>query len=181
MKRKIIFAVLLVAVFFTGCKNEKSVDSLEVVQSEVVDNNFKVTLSVIAKKDDDFALFYTEDGTTNFIDTPIWQGVKGNDNTQEIKYILPNEVFPTQLRMDFGLKQDQEDIILKSVTLEYKSNKKVIAGPELITFFRADENKCTFDASTGVIKALEKDGMKQSPSLYPQEVVLGPELRKLAE
>jgi len=180
MKTRIILAILLVAVIFTGCKNDKSVDSLEVVTPEVVDNSFKVSLNVIVKKDDDFALFYTEDGTTNFTDAPIWQGVKGNEGTQEVKYTLPDGVFPTELRLDFGLKKDQEDITLKSVTLEYKGKKKVIVGADLITFFRADDNKCTFDPNTGVIKAIVKDGQKQSPSLYPQEANLKPEIEKLA-
>ena len=181
MKARIILSILLVSVFFTGCKNDKSVDSLEVVKPEVaVDNTFKVTLNVIVKKDDDFALFYTEDGTCDFKDTPIWQGVKGNENSQEIKYTLPNDVYPTQLRLDFGLKKDQEDITLRSVILEYKDKRKQISGAELITFVRADDSKCTFDPNTGLIKALVKNGEKQSPSLYPQEANLGPELKKLA-
>ena len=51
MKTRIILSILLVTVFFTGCKNDKSIDSLEVVKPEVVDNSFKVILKVIVKKD----------------------------------------------------------------------------------------------------------------------------------
>lgn len=181
MKTRIILSILLVSGFFTGCKNDKSVDSLEVVKPVVVDNTFKVTLNVIVKKDDDFALFFTQDGSTDFKDAPIWQGVKGSENPQQIKYILPQDVYPTQLRLDFGLKNDQEDVTLKSVLLEYKDKKREIIGTELINFFRPDDSKCTFDPTTGVIKALVKEGKKQSPSLYPQESQLGPEILKLAK
>ena len=181
MKTKIILSILWVTVFFTGCKNDKSVDSLDVVKPVVVDNSFKVTLNVIVKKDDDFSLFYTEDGSIDFKGEPMWTGVKGSENVQPVTYTLPQDVFPTELRLDFGMKKDQEDIILKSVVLEYKGKTRQIAGPELITFFRADENKCSFDPASGVIKAVVKDGVRQFPSLYPQEANLKPEIEKLAK
>jgi len=180
MKAKNILPILLVTVFFIGCKNDKSADNSAVEKPEVVDNSFKVTVNVIVKKDDDFALFYTEDGSTDFKEEPIWQGVKGNENEQQIKYSLPQDVFPTELRLDFGLKKDQEDIVLKSLVLEYQGKTKLIAGPELGKYFRADENKCSFDPNTGIIKAVVKNGEKQSPSLYPHETVLKPEIQKLA-
>lgn len=184
MKSK--FSLLFCSFFFTilfGCKNETPIDNLEVIspKSEKFDVDlFKITLNVVVKKDDDFAIFYTTDGSTDFKIAPIWHAVKGNSDAQEIKIELPNNIFPTQLRMDFGLKQDQEDVVLKSVILEYKDKKREISGLEIANFFRADENKCTFDRNTGIIKAVVKDGKKESPSLYPQESFLGPELKKLA-
>jgi hypothetical protein len=182
MRTKFIITTLVLLGIFTSCKNEKSVDSLEVVQPEVtVDNSFKVTLGVVVKKDDDFSLFYTEDGSANFKGEPIWQGVKGNEMVQQVVYTLPDGVFPTQLRMDFGMNKEQEDIILKSVVLEYKGNKREFIGVNLIDFFRADENKCTFDPSTGLIKAKVVDGVRQFPSLYPHEANLKPEIEKLAK
>ena len=50
----------------------------------------------------------------------------------------------------------------------------------MANFFRPDDSKCTFDASSGLIKALVKNGEKQCPSLYPQETLLKPEIEKLA-
>lgn len=180
MKARIILSIVLASTFFLSCKNDKSTDSLDAVKPEevTVDNVFRVSLNVIVKKDDDFALFYTEDGSINFQDKPIWQGVKGSENSQEVKFALADGVYPTQLRLDFGLKKDQEDIILKSVTFEYRGNKRVIAGSEIINFFRADGNKCTFDPATGLIKGIVKNGEKQCASMYPQEANLGPELKK---
>ncbi|OYU85523.1 MAG: hypothetical protein CFE24_01060 [Flavobacterium sp. BFFFF2] len=179
--KSILFSVFIIAMLFVGCKNEKSVDDLNVVKSEAVDNSFKVTVNVIAKKDDDFSLFYSEDGTTNFSAKPIWQKVKGNDVEQSLVYTLPEEVYPTELRLDFGLNKVQEDIVLKGLVLEYKGKTKLIAGPELGKYFRADQNKCTFDPATGVIKALVTNGERQGPSLYPHETVLKPEMEKLAK
>ncbi len=181
MKNKLLLVLLsCFFTFFYSCKNETPIDELELVKPEAAKaslNFFKVTLNVVVKKDDDFALFYTTDGTTDFKIAPIWQEVKGSSDVQEIKYNLPQNILPTQLRLDFGLKQNQEDITLKSVVLEYKDKKREILGQELAVFFRADPSKCNFDGST--IKAVVKDGVKESPSLYPQESFLGPELKKL--
>lgn len=180
MKAKIVLVLALVSTFFIGCKNEKSVDSLEVVQQEVLDDKFKVTLDVIVKKDDNLSLYYTEDGSIDFSKiAPIWIGVKGSEGTQKVVFTFPKEVKPTQLRIDFGMNEEQPDIVLENVTLEYMGQSRVIGRPELVSFFRADDSKCTFDHVTGVIKALIKDGKRQYPSLYPHETILSPEIDKL--
>ncbi|MBD3581585.1 hypothetical protein [Flavobacterium selenitireducens] len=181
MKTRIAIAAVMAIALFTSCKDEKSVESLEVKKSEVTNENFKVTLNVIAKKDDTFSLFYTEDGTSDFKAEPIWVGVKGSDAEQQVLYSLPADVYPTQLRIDLGMNKDQQDITLKNIGLEYQGGKRVIAGAEMGNFFRADDSKCTFNPATGEIKALVKDGARQNPSLYPHEANLGPELQKLAK
>lgn len=182
MKTRIILSILLVTVFFTGCKNDKSVDSLEVVTSEVVDNSFKIVLKAIVKKDDDIALYYTEDGTTNFYDVkPIWQGVKGSENEQEISYTLPADAYPTQIRFDLGLKKDQEDITIKGVKMTYLGKTFEAYGQKFWLFFRDDKNQCNADNNTGIVTAVVKDGERKMPSICPQQDVLGPELLKLGK
>lgn len=182
MKTRIILPILLVTVFFTACKNDKSVDSLDVVKPEVVDNSFKIVLKAIVKKDDDIALYYTEDGTTNFFDVkPIWQGVKGSENEQEITYTLPADAYPTQIRFDLGLKKDQEDITVKGVKMTYKGKTFEAYGQKFWLFFRDDKNQCNANINTGVVTAVVKDGERKMPSICPQQDVLGPELVKLGK
>jgi len=181
MKSKIIAIIAVLSIFIIGCKNEKSLDSLEVIQpEEVIETNFKVTLDVIVKKDDDLSLFYTEDGSIDFSKiAPIWVGVKGSETSQKVVFNLPEGVKPTQFRIDFGMNEAQEDIVFESITMDYIGKSRVIGRPELVSFFRADDSKCTFDHVTGVIKALVKDGKRQYPSLYPHETMLLPEIEKL--
>lgn len=181
MKTRIIALVLVVASTLFSCKNDKAETNKEAAVAETPNNQFKFTLNVIAKSEDDFCLLYTQDGSTNFKDEVVWQHVKGNPNEQQVVFVLPADTYPTQLRFDLGIKKEQEDIILKSVVCEYKGKKKEIYGSELGLLFRPDESKCTFDPTTGVIKAIVKDGLKQIPSMYPQETNLGPVLKKLAE
>ncbi len=182
MKTRIILSILFVATVFTGCKNDKSVDSLEVVKPEVVDNSFKVALRVIVKKDDDFALYFTEDGSTNFYSVkPMWQGVKGSENEQEVVYTLPEDVYPTQIRFDLGLKKDQEDITVKGVKMTYQGKTFEAYGPKFWLFFRDDLNQCKADINTGLVKAAVENGERKVPSICPQQDILGPELIKLVK
>lgn len=179
MKTKLITILLLITTIF-GCKDEKSVDNLEIVKPDVIDNSFKLTLDVIVKENDDFSLFYTEDGSTDFTKIePIWISVKGSESSQKVIYSLPEDVIPTQLRLDFGINKNQKDIVLNNVSMNYKGKTKTIGCPNLVSFFRADDSKCTFDHVTGKIVAKIVDGKRQYPSLYPHETVLQPEIEKL--
>lgn len=180
MRNRILLVFILMSAIFVGCKNEKSLDQLDVVTPEVKDNIFKVTVDAIVKKDDDFSLYYTDGSGPDFKE-PIWMGVKGNEASQKVTFVIPDENFPSELRLDFGMKKDQDDVVLKSVLLEYNGKKREIIGAELGTYFRADDNKCTFDPVTGIIKAIVKNGERQNPSLYPQENILKAEIEKLAK
>lgn len=180
MKTKFIAVLVLLTVFISGCKDGKSVDNLEIKKPEVIDNSFKVILDVIVKENDDFSLFYTEDGSTDFTKIkPIYMSVKGSETSQKVLYSLPEDVIPTQLRLDFGINKNQKDIVLNSVTMDYKGKTRTIGCPELVSFFRADDSKCTFDPITGKIVAKIVDGKRLYPSLYPHETVLQPEIEKL--
>lgn len=170
MKAKSIL-LLLFTISFLGCKNDKN-------GSDTSQKSFKVTLKFVAKSEDDFCLLYTTDGSSNFGDKVVWEHIKGSNYEQEAVFNLPAGAVPTQLRFDFGINKNQEDIVLKQMTFEYNAKKKEIRGEELRLLFRPDDSKCTFDGPTGVIKAIMKDGQKQIPSIYPQEANLGPVLKK---
>jgi len=184
MKFKSLFFLFLSVIVATGCKKESDnttkEEGVKPATEEVVANTFKFTVNAVVKKDDDFCLLFTEDGSLNFNDKAVWKGVKGSENEQAIEFVLPNEAFPTQLRLDLGMGSDQDDITIKSIKMEYGKNVRELKGAEMGIFFRADASKCTFDPVTGVVKALVKDGKKQNSSLYPNEAVLTAELPKLA-
>lgn len=182
MKTKVIALLVLFTTLLVGCKKEKAVDDLDVVKSEVVDNDFKVVLEVVAKKKDDFALLYTVDGSINFYTIPVvWQGVPASDAPQEIAFVVPGQVVPTQLRFDLGMKQDQPDIVIKSVKLLYKGKTFKAEGIDVFKYFRADENQCKVDIPTGTVVANMEDGKRKTPSLYPIEAELGKQIANLAK
>ncbi len=180
MKAKIGMLLLLMTVF-AGCKNEKSVDELEVATPEV-DETFKVVVSVVAKADDTFSLFYTEDGSTDFSKIPaLWMAFKGSETVQDITYTLPEDVLPTQIRLDFGMSDKQQDIVMKEVKFLYMGREFKIPVNMFFVYFDPDVSKTIYDKQTGVIKAVVKDGVRQSPSFYPNTKPLGEELEKLVK
>jgi hypothetical protein len=173
MKTKISLGLILLASIFSGCKDGKSVDDLKVVKPEA-DPNFIVTIDVIAKKNDDFALYYTVDGSINFFSIPpVWQGFKGSESIQQITFVVPEQTFPTQIRLDFGMKQNQPDIVLQKIKMSHNGKDFIISGPDIFKYFVADPNQCTADPATGTIKANMKDGKRLTPSIYPNPDALG--------
>lgn len=183
MRLKKFLIIGFISLFALSCKNDKAAESLDVVApEETKDNFFRVTLKAIVTKNDDFALYYTEDGSINFFDVkPIWQGVTGSETEQEIVFQLPEGVYPTQLRFDLGLNKEQSDIVIKGVKFSYKGNEFNANGAEFFNYFRADENQCTADPMTGVVKALVVNGERKGPSLYPHQDILGAKLSELAQ
>lgn len=181
MKANIFLVVAFISIFFTSCKNEKSVDSEDVVKPEVVDNSFKVTIDVIVKKDDRFQLYYVDDSNPEFNEEKsVWVDVKGSEALQKLRFDLPADFIPTLLRLDFGLNDVQEDIVLQSVELEYYNKKFNMTGLALANYFRPI-GETQVDFESGIVKAIVKDGKRVEPVLYPHESVLGPEIIKLVQ
>lgn len=178
MKFKILFFVVCVTITTISCKNEENNQKQQSQEIQDVSDAFIVTLDVIAKKNDDFCLLYTEDGSINFKEG-VWQSIKGSNNSQKLVFSLPDDAKPTQLRIDFGMNKEQEEIILNSFTMEYIGKSRTIGCPELVAFFRADDSKCTFDHVTGIIKPEIKNGVRQNPSLYPHESNMMPAIQKI--
>jgi len=171
MRTKFFIAVIVLAGIFSSCKNEKSVDSLEVVKPEVVDNNFKVTLDVIVKKNDDFALFYSEDGTSNFTQAPVWMGVKGSEDIQKVEFTITDNIIPTHLRIDFGIKNDQEPITILNYKMTYAGKTFETPGSSFFRYFRANEQCTQIDKAKGLIIPVKKAGKYFGPSFYPEQLL----------
>jgi hypothetical protein len=173
MKKRVAI-LLLTMVVFLSCKNDTAKEEIKPADTGI--ENFRVTLKIVSTKQDNICLFYTQDGTINFKDEVVWQSVKGNNNEQDVVFDLPKDVYPTQLRIDFGIKSESEEVVLKSIKIEHKTNSKIISGNELGLVFRPDDSKCSFDVATGLLKSNDANS---HPSLYPQEVILKPILEAL--
>lgn len=181
MKHNHLFVLIFCFFCFVGCKDKANDNAEGTKDSQSTSKQFKVTLRVIAQKTDSFCLLYTEDGTINFGEQGIWKGIEGSENEQSVQFDFPEEIFPTSLRIDLGIEKEQSQVILKSVILEYNGKKREISGSELGLFFRGNENNCTFDVTTGIVKPVIKDGVRQNPCLYPSETALSAEIKKLAQ
>ncbi len=179
MKTKFITILLLVTTLFS-CKNESNGEKSgnDNAQPEVT-KNFKVSLNVLVKKDDNFQIYYTEKTSSDFNEKEsVWVEVKGSENPQDVVFNIPENVLPTMFRLDFGVNDKQEDIQLNNVNIEYlgKSFKSEI--PLLANYFRPLDST-QVDVKKGLIKATFKDGKRVEPAIYPHEEILKMELEKL--
>jgi hypothetical protein len=162
-----ILSFLFLAIFFSGCKNDSGVQIVSIADKS---DTFKVMLDAKIPLPDTLSIYYTTDGSTNFSDTKvIWTPVKGNAKKQKVQFDLPVKLVPTSLRIDLGKSPIQNDIYLSKVTLAYKGKAIEFPGTLIFSYFRPDVKKTKINATTGMVRGIIRDGVKQSPSLYPKE------------
>jgi len=179
MKMRLFVSVTILLLF--SCKQKDTGIMLQDVKTQY-DSVFKVSVDLIVTQSDTFSLYYTTDRSTDFAKKePIWLTVPGKDTVQTVTFSLPQEVSPTQLRIDFGQNKAQKDIFLKKIKLSYKSRIFEVPGTLIFSYFRPDINKTEFDATTGLIRGKFKSGIRQSPSLYPKEEPLSKKIEYLTE
>ncbi|WNM19668.1 hypothetical protein [Flavobacterium capsici] len=139
MKR--VFISLIVIVFLVSCKDEKIKEesSIEKVNEDTNDR-MKVTLNVTVKKDDSFQIFYKDNEADNFEEKKsFFVEFKGNDQPQEIVFLLPEDVLPNYLRLDFGTNKNQTDMIINNFRINYYDKSFEAKGNEFFNYFYPNE------------------------------------------
>lgn len=168
--------VLFAALAIVSCKDEKAAQPEAAKPAE--EQNFKVVLDVVMKKDDALHIYYTEDGSINFTEeNSVWAEVKGAETSQKVTFNLPEEVIPSQLRIDFGWAKDQGEIVINSCEFKYYGKSWMVPGADFFKYFRPNEGNTIVNPANNSVKSLPNDG-KVGPSAYPMET-LAPELKKL--
>lgn len=135
MKNKI--ALLLICICAISCKDAKT--TTESADTAIVGNDFfELNLNLTVQKDDNFHLYYTEDGSLSFNEeSSIWQAAKGDASPQNIKFQIPANVSPTALRLDlgYGSNQHQQAIDIHSIKISYFDQKLEMNGAEIFNYF----------------------------------------------
>ena len=149
MKATKIFTVLFLTLSLGSCKKEENKPE----EAEVT-NIYTFTLNAVVKQDDDFQIFYKED---NNPETPyeelssIWTGVKGVETAQDIVFVLPEDVIPTQLRFDFGQNKRQPEIVVNSFKVAFRDKSFSVSGKDFFKYFIPDENFVKVDAEASKV------------------------------
>lgn len=153
--------LMVTVVLLISCKDK-------VATAEEKPDTFTFTLNAIVKKQDDFQVFYKEgtDTAAPYEEVhSVWVGVKGNENAQNIVINLPEGVYPTQIRFDFGQKK-QEEIVINNLDISYKDKSVAIKGAEFFNYFTPDENFVKIDKLNSKIIPVELAGGKFDPMFY---------------
>jgi hypothetical protein len=173
---KAIVISVCMALLFVSCKQEKKQQAPAAPKGNKF---FEVTLNVVAKKDDTFHVYYTEDESINFDEkNSVWVGLKGKDTPQDIVFKLPEEVVPTHLRVDFGINKDQEKILMNNFKVTYFGKTFEAKGADFFNYFVPNKICTEIDAPAATIIPVKKDKDYVGPMFYPQPM-LTEELKKL--
>lgn len=180
MKTQIIVFSLFITLTLMSCKKEdKNEIKQEEVKDDVTKNQFKVTVDLLLKKNDTLHLYYTEDGSINFTEeNSIWTSALGQNSNQEVVFLLPKDIVPTEFRIDFGVNTNQDEIILNQVRFDYNDKSFVASNDKIFNYFRIDESVTVLDSKTNGLRRKDPT-QKKGASLYPLEIPVRSEIEKL--
>lgn len=166
-KSVILFSLVFMSMFFS-CKDDSKIEEKVVVQNKPV---FKIALDLVIKKDDSLQVFYCENGETeiNGANT-VWSSVKGNNNSQQVIFNLPEDVFPTKLRIDLSKNKDQDEIEIKGFTINYDEKSFSVKDTMFYQYFIPNE-QIDWDRKKAIAKFKSKEGEFFDPQFGSRELM----------
>ncbi len=185
MKLKSIVSILLLALAFGSCKDEKKETETPHAEAPApIDQDMVViTLNVTAKKDDSFQIYYKVDMD---VEAPfreeesLYTEFKGSDQPQDIVWKLPKDVLPTMLRLDLGFNKEQGPIVINKMTISRNANKVEYAGTDFANIFMANDQTVKFDAATATATPVVLADGGYDP-LFNSTIQLNNDLAKIAK
>jgi hypothetical protein len=162
--KKVVCSAVLLAMTVLSCKKESPVDKAPVTTTPI--NNVEVTMDVEVEKDDNFQLYYAEDGTLNFKGDVLTAPVKGQKASQKITFILPDDAKPNNFRIDVGDNINQGKMKINSFMFRFHDKKFKISGQAFFQYFSLNGNLIV-DAEKATMTPAPKDGSSYDPMFYP--------------
>lgn len=181
MKIRLFLVGLLVSVSLISCKNSEEKTQEPVANQETKPTNaFRITLTAIVPNDDSFQLYYSQDayGTPYKEENSLWKEMKGSPNPQDIVFDLPEDVFPSFLRMDFGTNENQKEITVRNFKIEYMNKKFEAHDAQFFNYFIPNESIKSTDKVLSKVILGKKPDNTYDPLFY-SEKALYDEIQKL--
>lgn len=118
MRTKLFSSILIVSsLLFVNCKGENK-EEKEAKPEQ--DRSFKVTMNMVVPKDDNFQIYFNEDGSDNYpAEQYVNVAVKGKPEMQDIVFKLPEDRLPASLRFDIGSNKEQGEIKILNFKMDY--------------------------------------------------------------
>ncbi len=175
MKIKTKFLLIVVVVCILSCKNDTKTDTPTKLE---VDKSFNVIVDMIVKKDDSFQIYYNEDGSQVFAPEKfINVDVKGSNASQEVKFKLPQDVIPANIRFDLGGNKLQNEIKMVNFRMKYY-DKTFEAKDSILEFYFGYNTQIKYDKKTSLAKIKPQNGEVYDP-IFIAKTNLQEELKKL--
>jgi hypothetical protein len=174
--KKIVFLSLMVLTFLslTSCKKTEESKPETIETKKDCKQNFNVQIQASSSKKDDFALYFTEDNTINFTgENAVWCGIKGGNIEETVNFELTEDRVPTHIRLDFGLKSDQDSVVVKNIKVNYFENNFSFSGSEFFRYFNDDKQFITkVNQAKGTITFYPKGKIYKTPYFYPTQITI---------
>lgn len=175
MKNSILLVSLFMSLSLISCKNDKAEEQKQEIVKKPV---FKIALDLLIKKDDSLQIFYCENGETEFNGAKtVWSSVKGDVNVQQIMFDLPEDVFPTKLRIDLSKNKDQDPIEIKKFSINYENKNFQVKDTMFFQYF-VPNDQIDWERKKAIAKFKVKEGEIFDPQFGSREVMEA-ELEKL--
>ena len=166
----LLAGVILLYSFCISCRGENNKQKVNSDSTGIkADRGIGVRINAIVPKDDVFEVYYFEAGQEKF-DSQDYIGVrvKGSPSPQDIKFILPPDIYPERLRLDFGKRTDQGVMKLNSVSLFYGEKNYNFSRSELVKEFKPSKYM-SFNTRSMSLETEEIEG-RYDPYLYSKKV-----------
>lgn len=176
MRNKSLITILIgICIFFINCKGDNSEKQQTVPE---IDKSFKITMNLTVLKDDNFQIFYNEDGSDVYTqDKMVNVPVKGNPNPQEVVFKLPEDSLPASLRFDIGANKEQKDVTISKFTMEYFGKNFTANGSTFFVYF-GNNTSIRYDREKGIATPLPNNPEGYDP-IFTATEYLKKELKKL--
>ncbi|WP_299108177.1 hypothetical protein [uncultured Winogradskyella sp.] len=134
--RKVLVVFVLLTLFCCEEKNKPTIIDNAKAKQEFL----TVTVKAIVVEDDTFDLFFSEHILSQYNpDEHVSLKVKGGNNTQELVFNLPKEIYPIKLRLDVGAKEHNTVIKIDEVVFSTGNKKKIINSNEFDLIFKPNK------------------------------------------
>lgn len=173
MKTNFLIIAAAFVVLTTSCKKEKDANAADSDKPAVIEN-FRVEMDVVVSKPDSFALYYTENNTIDFTEVmALWKAANGGNVEEKVVFDLPEEILPTDIRLDFGLNKSQESVVVKHVKMSYYGNVFEFKGSDFFNYFIKDANfKAETDPVSGTMTITKNGPEYKTPFFYPRQELI---------
>jgi hypothetical protein len=170
MKKNFFLLTASIFLLTYSCKEDKK-DLKEDIKEEIAKEEpiLKVKINAKVLVDDVFEVYYYESGMQTFHPEDfVFTKVYGDTLFQDIIFELPEKIYPERLRLDFGKRQNQKEIILNTISLSYGEKIYDFNKEEIENEFKPSKF-IDFNKETRVIRTKEIDG-KYDPYFYTKKV-----------
>lgn len=174
MKKKLFFAYLILSIVVLGsCKKEENKAVVSPADVEAIKNSFKVTLNATVTADDNFQMYFSQDDyeAPYQEENSVWVSIKASDKPQDIVFVLPEDVLPNYIRIDFGTNEKQKEIIIQNFKMNYFSKSFEAKGSLFYNYFIPNDCVSIVDKNKSIIQNVKSTDGRYDPLFYSEKAL----------